>query len=105
MLTIFLQQDPLQGGTARSLRQAKTDFNLRCRDWESDNTPLSYQFQYRLEDGLYDVLHRGVNNNISTSSIPPGHSTDNFTVKVIATVTDNFGISASPVTLTVQVSR
>ncbi|XP_027058239.1 sperm receptor for egg jelly-like, partial [Pocillopora damicornis] len=82
----------------------KTDFNLRCSNWESDNTPLSYQFQYRLEDGLYDVLHRGVNNNISTSSIPPGHSTDNFTVKVIATVTDNFGISASPVTLTVQIS-
>ena len=41
----------------------------------------------------------------STSSIPPGNSTDNFTVKVIATVTDNFGISASPVSLAVQVSR
>ena len=83
----------------------KTDFNLRCSNWESDNTPLSYQFQYRLEDGLYDLLHRGVNNNISTSLIPPGNSTDNFTVKVIATVTDNFEISASPVTLRVQVSR
>ena len=74
----------------------KTDFNLSCSNWESDNTPLSYQFQYRLENGLYSVLYRGVNKNISTSSIPPGNSTDNFTVKVIATVTDNFGISASP---------
>ena len=83
----------------------KTDFNLSCSNWESDNTPLSYQFQYRLENGLYSVLYRGVNKNISTSSIPPGNSIDNFTVKVIATVTDNFGISASPVTLTVQVSR
>ncbi|CAH3159297.1 unnamed protein product [Pocillopora meandrina] len=58
----------------------------------------------KLENGLYSVLYRGVNKNISTSSIPPGNSTDNFTVKVIATVTDNFGISASPVSLAVQIS-
>ena len=83
----------------------KTDFNLSCSNWESDNTPLSYQFQYRLENGLYSVLYRGVNKNISTSSIPPGNSTDNFTVKVIATVTDNFGISASPISLAVQVNH
>ena len=83
----------------------KTDFNLSCSNWESDNTPLSYQFQYRLENGLYSVLYRGVNKNISTSWIPPGNSTDNFTVKVIATVTDNFGISTSPISLTVQVGR
>ena len=83
----------------------KTDFNLSCSNWRSDNTPLSYLFQYRLENGLYSVLYRGVNNNISTSWIPPGNNTDNFTVKVIATVTDNFGISTSLISLTVQVSR
>ena len=83
----------------------ETNFSLSCSNWESDNTPLSYQFQYRLENGLYNVLYRGVNNNITTSWIPPGISTDNFTVKVIATVTYNFGISASPVSLKVQVGR
>ena len=83
----------------------KTNFSLSCSNWESDNTPLSYQFQYRLENGLYNVLYRGANNNITTSWIPPGNSTDNFTVKVNATVTDNFGISASPVSLKVQVGR
>ena len=83
----------------------ETNFSLSCSNWESDNTPLSYQFQYRLENGLYNVLYRGVNNNITTSWIPPGISTDNFTVKVIATVTDDFGISASPVSLKVQVGR
>ena len=83
----------------------ETNFSLSCSNWESDNTPLSYQFQYRLENGLYNVLYRGVNNNITTSWIPPGNSTDNFTVKVNATVTDNFGISASPVSLKVQVGR
>ena len=83
----------------------ETNFSLSCSNWESDNTPLSYRFQYRLENGLYNVLYRGVNNNITTSWIPPGNSTDNFTVKVNATVTDNFGISASPVSLKVQVGR
>ena len=83
----------------------KTDFNLSCTDWESDSTPLSYQFQYRLDNGLYNVLYHGVNNNISTSWLPPGIDADNFAVKFIATVTDNFGISSSPVSLTVQVGR
>ena len=70
-----------------------------------ENNPLSYQFQYRLKNDLYNVLYRGVNNNIYTSWIPPGNNAYNFVVKVIATVTDNFGISASPVSSTVQVSR
>ena len=83
----------------------KTDFILTCSNWESDNTPLSYLFQYRLKDSLYNVLYRGVNKTISTSWIPPGNNTYNFTVKVIATVTDNFGIFTSPISLTVQVSR
>ncbi|CAH3159311.1 unnamed protein product, partial [Pocillopora meandrina] len=81
----------------------ETNFSLSCSNWENDNTPLSYQFQYRLENGLYNVLYRGANNNITTSWIPPGISTDNFTVKVIATVTYNCGISASPVSLKVQI--
>ena len=82
----------------------KTDFSLSCSNWESDKTP-PYQFQYRLENGLYSVLYRGVNNNISTSLIPPRINANNFVVKFIATVTDNFGPSASPVSLTVQVVR
>ena len=69
-------------------------------------TPLCpYQFQYRLENGLYNALYRDVNNNISTSLIPPRINANNFVVKFIATVTDNFGTSASPVSLTVQVVR
>ena len=34
----------------------ETNFSLSCSNWESDNTPLSYQFQYRLENGLYNVI-------------------------------------------------
>ena len=83
----------------------KTDFRLSCSHWKSENNPLSYQFQYRLKNDLYNVLYRGVNNNINTSWIPPGNNAFNFVVKVIATVTDNFGVSASPVSSTVQVSR
>ena len=49
---------------------------------------------------MCNVLYRGFNDNIGTSWIPPGINADNFVVKFIATVTDNFGISASPVSLT-----
>ena len=83
----------------------KTYFNLSCSDWESDSTPLSYKFQYRLQNGLYGVLYCGPSNTISASWIPPGNKADNFTVKFNVTVTDNVGISSSPVPLTVQVGR
>lgn len=91
--------------TPRSGTSLKTDFNLSCSDWESDSTPLSYGFQYRLQNGLYGVLYYGPNNTISASWIPPGNKADNFSVKFNVTVTDNFGISSSPVPLTVQVGR
>ena len=83
----------------------KTNFDLSCSNWKSKSTPLSYEFQYRLQNGLSSVLYRGANNTISASRIPPGNKADNFTVKFNVTVTDSFGISASPVPLTVQVGR
>lgn len=82
----------------------KTYFYLNCSSWKSESTPLSYQFQYRLENGLYNVLYRGVNSTVVTSWIPPGNNADNYNLKVICTVTDSFGISASPISLTVKVS-
>ncbi|PFX14626.1 Polycystic kidney disease protein 1-like 2 [Stylophora pistillata] len=81
----------------------KTDFNLSCSNWKSNSSPLSYEFQYRLQNGLSSVLYRGANNTISASRIPPGNKADNFTVKFNVTVTDSLGISASPFPLTVQI--
>lgn len=83
----------------------KTNFNLSCSSWKSNRTPLSYEFQYRLQNGLSSVLYRGANNTISASRIPPGNKADNFTVKFNVTVTDSSGISAPPFPLTVQVGR
>ncbi|RMX54592.1 hypothetical protein pdam_00023671 [Pocillopora damicornis] len=81
----------------------ESHFNLSCINWTSDSTPLSYRFQYRLENGMYTVLYHGVNNSIVTFGIPPGNNAENFTMRFNVVVTDNFGISASPVNLTVQV--
>ena len=83
----------------------ETYFNLSCSNWESDSTPLSYEFQYRLQNGLYSVLYRGANNTISGSRIAPGNKADNFTVNFNVTVTDSSGISAYSFPLTVQVGR
>ena len=53
---------------------------------------------------MYTVLYHGVNNSIVTFGIPPGNNAENYTMRFNVVVTDNFGISASPVNLTVQVS-
>ena len=76
----------------------ETDFNLTCSDWKSDSTPLSYQFQYQLENGLYSMVYHGLNNTV-ISWLPPG----NHAVKFIVTVTDKYGASAPAVNLSVQV--
>ena len=82
----------------------ESHFNLSCINWTSDSNPLSYRFQYRLDNGMYTVLYHGVNNSIVALGIPPGNNAENYTISLNVVVTDNFGISASPVNLTVQVS-
>ena len=81
----------------------KTDFNLRCSDWVSDATPLTYQFQYRLENGLYSMVHYGVNSSV-ISWLPPGNRSHNYKVEFLATVTNSYGASAPTVNLSVRVS-
>ena len=81
----------------------KTDFNLSCSDWISDATPLTYQFQYRLENGLYSMVYYGVNNSI-ISWLPPGNRSHNYKIEILATVTNSFGASAPTVNISVRVS-
>ena len=76
----------------------KTDFNLTCSDWKSDSNPLSYQFQYQLENGLYSMIYHGLNSTV-ISWLPPGK----HAVKLIAIVTDRYGASAPAINLTAQV--
>ena len=80
----------------------KTEFNLSCSDWKSDSTPLSYQFQYRLENGLYSMLYDGLNNTF-IFWLPPGNTSESYTSKVLVIVTDTFGASAPVINLSVQV--
>ena len=44
----------------------ETVFNLSCSDWKSDSTPLSYRFQYQLQNGLYGLLYDGSNSAVSS---------------------------------------
>ena len=80
----------------------KTEFNLTCSNWKSDSTPLSYQFQYRLQKGLYSMLYNGLNSTF-IFWLPPGNTSENYTIKVVVTVTDTFGASAPVINLSVQV--
>ena len=80
----------------------KTNFNLSCSDWESDSNPLSYRFQYQLQNGLHGLLYDGSNSSVS-SWLPSGNLSWNYTVKVNVTVSDKNGVSAATVNLSVQV--
>ena len=80
----------------------KTVFNLSCSDWESDSTPLSYRFQYQLQNGLYGLLYNGANSSVN-SWLPSGKLSWNYIVNFNVTVTDKNGVSAPTVNLSVQV--
>ena len=80
----------------------KTNFNLSCSDWESDSNPLSYRFQYQLQNGLHGLLYDGSNSSVS-SWLPSGNLSWNYAVKVNVTVSDKNGVSAPTVNLSVQV--
>ena len=80
----------------------KTVFILNCSDWESDSSPLSYRFQYQLQNGLHGLLYEGSSNSFS-SWLPSGNLSWNYTVKVNVTVTNKNGASAPTVYLFVQV--
>ena len=97
---------PPTGGTCSIIPSSgfslKTEFNLTCSNWKSDSTPLSYQFQYKLENGLYSMLYNGLSSTF-IFWLPPGNTPENYTIKVVVTVTDTFGASAPAVNLSVQV--
>ena len=79
----------------------KTYFNLSCSDWESDSNPLSYRFQYQLQNGLHGLLYDGSNSSIS-SRLRSGSLSRNYTVEVNVTVTNGYGVSVQE-QLSVQV--
>jgi len=80
----------------------ETYFNLSCSDWKSVSTPLSYLFQYQVQDGLHGLLYNGSNNSIN-SWLPSGKLSWNYAVKCSVTVTDKNGVSAPTVNFSVQV--
>ncbi|XP_068742451.1 polycystin-1-like protein 2 [Montipora capricornis] len=102
----FLTAKPPSGGkcsiTPSIGVSLATNFKLSCNSWTSDATPLNYKFQYKLDNGLYSVIYNGLNNSIF-SWLPPGNQSDNNTVKFIITVTDQYGVSAPPLQLSVRV--
>lgn len=79
-----------------------TNFALRCWGWNSNNGPMSYQFQYHLVSGLNNVINLGLNNSIITQ-LPSGAQSSNYTLNFTASVTDKNGFSSPVVYLSVQV--
>ena len=102
----FLTSLPPVGGTCTiepsSGIALRTYFTLSCSRWTSSNTPLSYQFQVQLYNGLTSVVYHGFNTSVE-SLLPSGDLSQNFTVKLNVTVTDSNGATATYANLSVQV--
>ena len=80
----------------------RTYFTLSCSGWTSSNTPLSYQFQVQLSNGLTSVVYHGFNTSVE-ALLPSGDSSQNFTLQIDGTVSDSNGASATYKNLSVQV--
>ena len=102
----FLTSLPPVGGTCSiepsSGIALRTYFTLSCSGWTSSNTPLSYQFQVQLYNGLTSVVYHGFNTS-AESLMPSGNMSQNFTLKINVTVSDSNGATASYANLSVQV--
>lgn len=102
----FLTSLPPVGGTCSiepsSGIALRTYFTLSCSRWTSSNTPLSYQFQVQLYNGLTSVVYHGFNTS-AESLMPSGNMSQNFTLKINVTVSDSNGATASYANLSVQV--
>ena len=103
----FLTSLPPVGGTCTIEPQSgialKTYFTLSCSGWTSSNTPLSYQFQFQLNNGLDSVVFHGLNTSLE-SLLPSGDLSQNLTLNLNVTVTDSNGASVTYTNLSVQVS-
>ena len=64
------------------------------------NTPLTYQFNYKTEEGLYTVLSYGSQGHLTTL-LP--HGKENNNMELVVKVIDNLG-SATTELLIVKVS-
>ena len=97
---------PPEGGTCTiepsSGISLRTYFNLSCSGWTSSNTPLSYQFQYQLYNGLTSVVYHAINTSI-VSRLPSGNKSNNFTLDFTVIVTDSYGASTQFLNLSAQV--
>ena len=102
----FLTALPPEGGTCTikptSGISLTTYFHLSCSDWNSYNTPLSYQFRYQLHHGLTTVLYHGLNTSV-VSLLPSGDMSQNFMLNFTVAVTDSNGAFTPYVNLYAQV--
>ena len=80
----------------------ETEFNFSCDNWKSDAKPLTYQFQYQLENGLFSIIYHGTNESI-ISRLLTGNSSNMFAVKLVVVVADTNGASTPDILLHVQV--
>lgn len=66
-----------------------TNFAFDCHGWQDDDTPLSYEHNYRNGYGLMTMIYYGLRNKI-TSTLPVGDPEKDFMIVFVVRVFDSY---------------
>ena len=93
-ITEFLVNKPPYGGQCTvdiaSGYAENTNFTFDCWGWKDDDTPLSYEHNYRNMYGLATLIYYGTKNTVKTK-LPVGNPKKNFTTTFFVRVLDSYG--------------
>ena len=65
-----------------------TNFTFNCHGWKDDDTPLTYEFNYRNSYGLLTMIYFGLKNAVTTK-LPVGDPDKDFISTVVVRVFDS----------------
>ena len=66
-----------------------TKFHIWCDNWTDPDTPLSYEFYYKDEEGKLILFYYGPHNS-TDAELPLGDPTYNFTIEIYMKVLDRY---------------
>ena len=66
-----------------------TKFHIWCEGWEDPDTPLSYEFYYKNDEGKLILFYYGFHNSTS-SELPLGNPARDYTLEIYVKVLDFF---------------
>ena len=88
----FTTNSPPSGGTCNVSPTVgtalETEFRFTCSGWQDQNKPITYEFHYETDKGLYTVVSYGLKAEVVTK-LPVGKASESFKLKFEAVIIDS----------------